>query len=263
MAATDPSTPTSIPPIEPVAIEPETARATAEEILSRSEFQPQPPSLLSRFFGWLGDVLGGGPQDPGSASMGAPSALRVLVWAVLAALVVLVVVLLVRSARGMALPRRRRRAKISEVDEISALPDAAANPTVGSLSEFDPGEVDALEAAGRWRDALLARYRGAVTHLSGAGVVDAQPATSSAELRAVVDAHHSELSAHFAQLTATFETVWYGGADADEALAADARRHAAAVDAAMTSAVGSKPPATTNANTSSDGDGKDLSGGPS
>lgn len=239
MASTDPSA--SSP------IEPEAARATAGDILSRPEFQPRPPSLLSRLVGWLGDLFGGSPPSPGGGGgglVGDSAVVRTVVWILLAGLLVGVVVTLVRCVRGAPVPFRRRRAKVTESDEILPLDedDAAAGPP-RYLTGFEPGEVEALEAAGQWRDALLARYRGAVAHLIGAGVVGGQPGASSAQLLAEVDARHSELSRHFARLTATFETVWYGGAEADEALAAAARREALAVDAAVGSTVRRAPPA--------------------
>ena len=235
MAVTDPSAPP--PPIDPAA-----ARAAAEDILSRPEFQPRSPSLLSRFFGWLGDRLGGGEPELSSSgdtrSFADPGVVRLLMWIVLAGLVVAVVVVMVRWVRGSPMPFRRKPAKVTETDEISALDqEDPAGGLLRSLAEFEPGEVEALEAAGQWRDALLARYRGAVAQLIGAGVVDGQPGASSAELRAKVDAQPSELATHFARLTATFETVWYGGAAADEALAAEARREALAVDAVVGSTV--------------------------
>ncbi|MFN0028860.1 MAG: DUF4129 domain-containing protein [Acidimicrobiales bacterium] len=232
MAAPDPSTPGTV--------QPEAARAAAEDIVSRPEFQRRPPSLLSRFFEWLGDQLPEFPISSGGGGTGA-SGWRVLGWLLLAALVVAVVVLLVRSARGRPLPFRGRRKKTKETDEVRALDEDDAVIQPGSLAALHPGEVDVLEAAGRWRDALLARYRGAVADLSGAGLLEAHPGTSSAELLAAVDAHDTGLREPFARLTATFETVWYGGAAADEALAAEARMQAQALDAAVGSAARQKP----------------------
>ncbi|MEZ5234607.1 MAG: DUF4129 domain-containing protein [Acidimicrobiales bacterium] len=211
-------------PIDPPPVDPELARATAREILARAEYQPRPESLLRRFLRWLGELLDfrdPTPQPVGPA--GPPGRLSPVAMAVLIVLLVLVAYLLYRLVRTLwqdGLPRRRRRHDDDEVE-------VEADPPPASSAGLD--EADRLEAEGRRREAVVARYRATVRRLAGPGWLSTRAGSSSGELRGQLRTNLPDAADPFDGLTGTFEDVWYGGDDPDPGRLAATRVHAAAV----------------------------------
>ena len=214
--------PDAEPPVDPQA-----ARRAAVEILSQPEYQPKASAWLARVLDlvaeWLGRLLpdvGGSPASPGVSRLWS-----VVAWVAIVALIAFGLVAVVRSLRAGGWPSwRRRRGRQDhdrDRDEIQLDQTSPAVPTEGLAAGH--------EAAGRWRDALLVRYRATVVRLADSGVVTPGPGTSSAELRDEVAELLEPAGVPFARLTETFETVWYGGAPADAHTVTEANENAAHV----------------------------------
>ena len=211
--------PDAEPPVDPQA-----ARRAAVEILSQPEYQPEASSWLARALDrvaeWLGRLLpdvGGSPASPGVSRLWS-----VVAWVAILALVGFGSVALVRSLRAGGWPSWRRRGRQDhDPDEIQLDQSSPAVPTEGLAADH--------EAAGRWRDALLVRYRATVVRLADSGVVTPGPGTSSAEIRDEVAELLEPAGVPFARLTETFETVWYGGAPVDAHTVTEAKANAAQV----------------------------------
>jgi hypothetical protein len=176
--------------------DPDKVRQSARDILGRPEFRPPRRSLIQAAWHWvstqigklLGDLfgLGGGGAVTGAV--------------VVAGLVVLIgfaVWLIVRHWTGS--PSRRRDPRFT----VSAgwRPRTAADWRA---------EAAAHEAAGRWRDALRARYRALVADLAGRGVVEEVPGRTSGEYQRMVDTTVPAVAGPFDQATMLFEETWYG-----------------------------------------------------
>lgn len=205
---------------------PEEARAAADEILARPEYQwSDDRSLLDRIGEWVTDRLDDlfGPIGVGSGG------LPVWVgWLVLAVLVVVVALLLYRARAGW------RRS--------GAVGAAAGSHVVVSVDDDEidwPAEVDRCEAEGRWREALRARYRVLVGDLARRQVIGDLVGRTTGELVGEVRQASPSVAPPFAAATDEFEQAWYGGAvvtaadrDRFARLADDARAAAATAAAA-------------------------------
>jgi hypothetical protein len=167
-------------------------RQQAHEITSRAEFQRN-ESWFDRVMGWIGDRLrefhfgiGSGPGVVGN---------------------ILTIALL--GVVGYVLYRLLRTINWSR----SAKPtdDIVVESVAGKTTDDWRRQAEAHEAAGEWRDALLARYRELVSHLADVGVVADIAGRTTGELRAEVAAARPEAAAPFADATDVFEWAWYGG----------------------------------------------------
>jgi hypothetical protein len=205
-------------------VDPDDARRAAEDILARPEFQPEPRSLLDRFLDWLGqrlpDLNPRSPStrtpEPGRGGMG------LVTWLLIIGAVALLGWLAWRIARSERVGRRRKR---SGDDVEEALLDPAATPTTldGLAARF--------EAEGRWREAVLMRYRGTVGRIGDAGLVVAVPGRTTGELRGDVRAVLGEQIGPFDDLTDLVEAGWYAGHPLEQAHADHARELATTVAA--------------------------------
>jgi hypothetical protein len=183
-------------PLPAPQADPERVRQAARDILGRPEFRPPRRSLPAAAWHWLstqigkllGDLFGLGG---GGAATGA------VVSAGLLALVVFVGWLVVRHWTG--LPSRRHDAP------FTVTPGWRAR----SAAEWR-AEAAAHEAAGRWRDALRARYRALVAELAGRGLVEEIPGRTSGEYRRMVDLSVPAGAGPFDEATSLFEETWYG-----------------------------------------------------
>jgi hypothetical protein len=106
----------------------------------------------------------------------------------------------VRFVRFGGLGRRRRTEPEVEVDEETP------------RSPFDEvtGDADTLEAAGRWREAIVVRYRDLVGGLVDARVLEPIPGRTSGEYRDEVADSVPTVADPFDDATELFERAWYG-----------------------------------------------------
>jgi hypothetical protein len=152
--------------------------------------------LIATAWHWLsteiGKLLGGLVRLGGGGTVAG-----VVVAIGLAALVAAIIWLVVRHWAG--LPSRRRHEPVTITAGWRARPAAEWR-----------AEAAAHEAAGRWREALRARYRALVADLAGRGLVEEIPGRTSGEYRHQVDITVPAAADPFDEATALFEETWYG-----------------------------------------------------
>jgi hypothetical protein len=118
---------------------------------------------------------------------------------VIAALLGLAVYLVVRYVRLRGGRHTRDADDATEVQDVTSAPDP-----------FAGGDPDALEAAGRWREAMLVRYRRLVSALVDDGVLTPVPGRTSGEYSDDVAEARPDLTEPFDDATDLFERAWYG-----------------------------------------------------
>lgn len=177
---------------------PGTIRDRAGEILRRPEFRHH-KSILQRIGEWIADQLarfsfgvGNGPGFLGNAI-----GLLILVAAAV------LVFLLVRSFRRTG----RRREDDGVVVESTARRSA----------DDWRRAAEELEQAGRWREAMRARYAELVRALIDDGVVSDVAGRTSGEYRTELTAALPDRASDIAALTELFESAWYGAEPVDRA----------------------------------------------
>ncbi len=199
--------------------DPDELRRVAERVLDEPEFREAEPGLAERVVDRVGELIAELVELLGGGGAGG-----LLGWALIVAAIgglVWLVVRLVPEARGG-----------------SFRPGAAVRPgaTVDIAEDRDPGswdiEAEQHEAAGRWDDALRARYRSVVARLARRGALRDAPAVTTGEHRAGVgrvDRAPVEPEV-FAANADRFDEVWYGGAAASRDDVDRVRRLADEVD---------------------------------
>jgi hypothetical protein len=172
---------------------PATIRGTAEEILSRPEFERH-ESLLQRALDWIGDQLsrfsfgvGGGPGFAGD-----------LIGLVFVVAAIVLVILLVRAIRPT--PRR------PEPDEELSIEEESRR----AASDWRT-DAERFESEQRWPEAMRARYRELVRTLVDGGVLVDVPGRTTGEYNQELAAARPAAAGAFGELTTQFEAVWYGG----------------------------------------------------
>lgn len=186
--------PGALPPPERTADE---ARAAAEAILARPEFQPPPRSLLDVISEAIGEVfdriavpaLGGGRGNA-------------IAW-VLVVLGIAVTAVFVYRFVTSATPSAARRER------------QLGDPKRPAGDWRD--EAERAEGAGRWKDALRYRYRELVAELAERGLLEEVPGRTAGEYRQQLAARAPDRQAPFATATDLFERAWYGDEPTGEA----------------------------------------------
>ena len=172
-------------------------RETADEILSRPEYLPEPESVLNRAFRWLNEQL----SDLLNSIFGQTGS-SVFGWIILAVAVGAILYFLWR-----VMPRsHQRRVSSGVVLERS-------QETRAGRSDWLT-RAEAAEEAGNWAEAVRARYRATVAALIDRREVDDRLGATSGEYRRSFDAP-PQRTEPFGVATDRFEEVWYGGAEAE------------------------------------------------
>jgi hypothetical protein len=171
---------------------PSDVRQSADDVLSRAEFQHE-PSLVDRVLQWIVDRL----NELFAVVGGGAGGQSVLGYVVIALLLGLVGFFLYRLVRGGRLGGRRRAEEPVSVTTSGGRIDWAAR-------------ADQAEADGRWRLGLRCRYRALTDRLVAAQVLDDIPGRTSGEHRREVDRRAPEASAPFGQAADLFDRAWYG-----------------------------------------------------
>lgn len=195
--------------------DPEELRRAAEEILARREFQPPGESIVDRVLGWIGDRFGDLiARIVGALSFGSTSAVA---WIVLAAVAVMLGFVAARALR----PRGRG------ARSIASLP--VADVTVHHDAAWWFAVAEDAARRGRHGDAVRAHYRAGMARLVDEGRLRDEPGAPAGAWRGRVrDPSPEELEA-MDELTEAFELVWFGGVDADPAMAGRTASRARAV----------------------------------
>ncbi|MDY7102075.1 MAG: DUF4129 domain-containing protein [Actinomycetota bacterium] len=194
---------------EPV-VDPGEVERTADDIVSRPEFEELEPNLVERAFSraleWLADAIDWlWPDFVPAPGAGGSAALTWLIGIVAAVAIGYLAHRLWRD-RG---PRRVRR-RSGDGITIDIDPDDDAD---------HEREAADLEARGAWREAMLSRYRALAVRLARAGAIDAGRATTTGEHRRAVAERVADAGAAMAEVTGALEAVHYGGEPADRAAA--------------------------------------------
>lgn len=202
------------------ALDAETIRRTAEQVLSRPEYRVPGPSLRERVIDWLSEQIGrlllAAGDGPGSLLAGLGLLLLVAAVALLA----------VRFARTLRHDPSRQ---------------VVVSGPAGRRAQDWAADAAAHEAAGRWREALRCRYRELLAGLADAGLVTEVPGRTTGEYAAAVAAALPAAREPFGRLSRVFEEVWYGGRPAGP----DALGAAAAAARTVRAAAGLPEPAAT------------------
>ena len=169
-------------------------RDRARELLSRDEFKDQ-TTVLERVLDWIGDHLPSPPSASDAGNGGSGLVGNIVLLAVLAALVYA----LIRVARAI-----RRYPRTSRPDE--PVLDVEDRRSARSWRR----EAEELEAAARWREAMLARYRELVTGLVDQHLLADVPGRTSGEYRLEYASVRPGDADEFTEATDLFERAWYG-----------------------------------------------------
>jgi hypothetical protein len=173
------------------------ARRAAEQLLSGPEYRQPSTPWWQKALNWIDDLyqrLIGGLSGSGGGSI-----LGWLVVVVVLAGAAAVVVVAIRTLR-----RSPRRSK----------PDAPEQRRRRGEPKVDwNDEADRLEAEGRWRDGLRARYRGLVAELSRRHLVDPAVSRTTGEHRREIGSTAPPVAGDFADAAELFDRAWYGGRD--------------------------------------------------
>jgi hypothetical protein len=180
--------------------DPGEVRELADEILSRPEYREPPESLLDRINRFVTELL---EDILGAVGLGGtfPSWAA---WIIALVLLAVVGVLIVWVVRAGGWGRGRRFDHEGEAVIVSAEQQRSPNEWLA--------QAERDEAAGRWREGLLGRYRALVTRLVDAGVITGAVGRTTGEYVRDVAGH--PVAVPFAAATELFEAVWYGGATA-------------------------------------------------
>jgi hypothetical protein len=176
------------------AVDPDSARGVARDILGRRQFRSShTPRPLRKPLSWLGDRLTGVTHWFGRVLSHIPAALLFVFALVAVALAVAFITTKIRANRGSADLRTRGR------DEHGA-------------GAEDPAELeraaDAAERAGELDVAVRLRFRAGLLRLGARGAIRYRPSVTTNEVRGVLG------SEAFDELARTFDEVAYGGRDA-------------------------------------------------
>jgi hypothetical protein len=181
---------TGLPPPVPTADE---ANRRAEEILSRPEFDEPPQSLVEQVLEWVQNLVGRVLTDLLQSGAGS-----VITWAVILLGLVFVALLAVRVIRTAQ--SDPGAAHVAMVERRRSPADWRA-------------EAERLEAQGRWRHGLRARYRALIADLIDREVLREIPGRTTGEYRSELDTCAPAVASEFSGASELFERAWYGNVD--------------------------------------------------
>lgn len=181
----------------------EAARDSVDEVMSRREFDYS-PSTLERVFEWIGEQLSK-LLAPGEAAAGGSfgGGIGTLFgWLIMVAAVVAIVVVAV-----WVISNRTRRDRGGDEEPLSP---AEVEHRRRAVEWMD--DAERLEADGRWKEALRARYRHLVRVLVDRRQLPDVPGRTTGELRDDLAATTPAAAADFDTCCRLFELAWYADA---------------------------------------------------
>jgi hypothetical protein len=173
------------------------ARRAAEEILSGPEYREPAESWITRALDWLDEAF-----SRIFGTLGGTGGSSVVGWVILVLALVGVGVVVFFAVRSL----RRGGRGAREDDAADAAPRRRRRDAV---VDWD-AEAAKLEAEGRWRDGMRARYRALVAELSRAKVVDPATSRTTGEHRREVGDTVPDVGADFGDAAELFDRAWYG-----------------------------------------------------
>lgn len=178
--------------LPPPSVPPDRARERAKEILSKPEYQPPPKTWLDRLLEWIGEHLGGAI----GSLFGTGGS--VFAW-------ILLVVLM--GAAGFLISRIRGSGQWRRTIEPDGVDiEVEVRRTVTEWRR----EAERLEAEGKWKEALRARYRELIGRLIEDEVVRDVPGRTTGEYRFEVARNAPGVAGEFSGATELFDRAWYG-----------------------------------------------------
>lgn len=210
----------------PVVPDEPQGREWAERELSRSVYAEAKPSLLDRFWQWVGEFFG----DLLDGISGVDPSLGVVLLAAGAAAVVAVAVYLVRPRLNA-----RRRGELFDAGE--------------TREAVDHRRLSAEAAArGEWDTALAERLRAVIRSAEERVILEPRPGRTAAEAGQELASSFPAAAPEILWLARRFDEVRYGhlpaaAADAERAAALDALLESSAPDAAGTAPAAPAAPA--------------------
>jgi hypothetical protein len=183
--------------------DPAKVRRMADEILARRQYRQPPESFVHRIQQAISDFLGRLLGNIGLGSAGAASWIAWIVLALFVAAIAGLTAYLISRVWGNGWGGG------SGGDE--------GDPVILAVDEHrTPDEwlaqAERHEAAGRWSEGLLCRYRSLVTRLVDLDVIAAAVGRTAGEYVQDVNERHPAGAGSFAAATELFEAAWYGGA---------------------------------------------------
>jgi Domain of unknown function (DUF4129) len=180
-------------PLPPPEWTGEEARDAADEILRDERYRTPPPSLIERALDWFGDRLSDlfGDLFEGGA-------LDIVGWLLIAAAIALVIWFVTRLQGSVALDRRVADAEV--MVELTRSPREWRD------------EAAALEAQGRFKEALRCLYRALVADLVARELIPEIPGRTAGEYVRDIAAGAPDVAVAFAAATELFELAWYADA---------------------------------------------------
>jgi hypothetical protein len=172
------------------------ARRAAEEILRGPEYREPGESWFDGVLEWLDEAF-----SRVFGTLGGSGGSSVVGWVILVFALIGVGVVLWFAVRSL---RRGGRAKDAEETEV-----APRRRRREAAVDWDAQAAD-LEAEGRWRDGLRARYRALVADLSRHQVVDPALSRTTGEHRREVGASVPDAAPDFDGAAELFDRAWYG-----------------------------------------------------
>jgi len=183
-----------VSPRPAAAVDPDSARVVARDILGRRQFRSShTPRPLRKQLNWLGDRLTGVGHWIGRVFSHVHSAVLFLFALVAVALALAFITAKVRANRGRADLRTGGRD-----------PDRAEAEDPADLERA----ADAAERAGELDVAVRLRFRAGLLRLGARGAIRYRPSVTTNEVRGVLG------SEAFDELARTFDEIAYGGRDA-------------------------------------------------
>lgn len=188
---------------EPTADE---VRDAARDVFDRPEFQREKP-LLERFLEWLARQFDGlfpettTSRTPQGGTVMGPW-MQFFLWFALVVVVALLVWALVVAIRRSSGRRRKK----------TTTPDVAIDiEEQRTVSEWK-SMAERYEAEGRWKEAVLARYRELVRRLIDDDVLPAVPGRTTRELCSDMASARIDLADAFDEATTLVELPWFADA---------------------------------------------------
>jgi hypothetical protein len=175
-------------------------RRVARDVFSASKYE-RPLSWWDRFLRWLAEHLHLSPRGASGPVSGAASLVLYLFLIAVAAAVVALIVLVLRRWTPRTRPERSRDVEV-EVEEVR------------SVAEWRD-DAERAEAAGRWKDAIRARFRELVGELVERGVLDPEPGRTTGEFRAEIGERLPVAGEAFDDAALVFELAWYADLPCD------------------------------------------------
>jgi hypothetical protein len=183
-----------------VPVDPGQVSAEVREVLSRPEFRYE-PSIAERIGDWIADRLewlAGRLGVPGGGTFGGGAG-SVVAWILVVAAVAILVAVVVYAVRNrVRRPRADAPALRTEIDQRRPAAEWAA-------------EAERLESEGRWKEALLARYRELIRSMVDRRQVPDVAGRTTGEFRVDVASSSPSATQPFETATRLFEVAWYAG----------------------------------------------------